>query len=173
MTAESTSNKYSAVGDLLTGNIPLPGYISAQKFVDDAGDEIDSKIGFIYKTPVDVSDTEANKTSRPARLLLKRISNFLASGRLLMAVDAGGENDQVHAYALKLVSDATAALDMIVSGKVVLDGAEQEDTDAIQPTTPLINNLDAESNVEAFYDRIANPNFPIFGFGIPEGMVNN
>lgn len=171
--ADTVANQYSEVTDLLTGNIPIASYVDPQKFVNDAGDEIDSKIGFIYKTPVDVREVAENKTSRPARLLLKRISNHLASGRLLMALDAGGEDDRVHAYALKLVSDATMALDAIASGKVVLDGAEQEDTENIKPTTPLIGNLDAESNVEAFYNRIANPNFPLSGFGIPEGMISN
>jgi hypothetical protein len=39
---------YSAVTDLLTGDLPLPSYVSPVKFVDDAADEIDSKIGFLY-----------------------------------------------------------------------------------------------------------------------------
>jgi hypothetical protein len=154
---------YSATTDLLNGNIPLPSYVNTQKYVDDAADEIDSKIGFIYQTPIDV--TTNSLVPRPARLLLKRINNFLATGRILMAVDAGGEEVQVHAYAASLIRDANAALDMIVSGDVIIEGAVRLDTgDAAQVTAIIVNNLDPESNVEAFYDRIANPSY-VYPYG--------
>lgn len=160
---------YSEVNDLLTGNVPTPAYLSPQKYVDDAADEIDSKIGFIYQTPVDVSGSQV---VRPAVLLLKRINNFLASGRLLMAVDAGGEDTQLHAYGLSLVKDATAALDQIASGAIALDGAPKIDTtEDARVTSPLIFNEDAESNVSAFYDRLANPNFTYTSPSSPTGMV--
>ncbi|HWI68184.1 MAG TPA: hypothetical protein VNS88_07365, partial [Nitrospiraceae bacterium] len=71
---------YSEVTDLLTGNVPTPAYLSPQKYVDDAADEIDSKIGFVYETPIDVTYSSSNPVTRPVRLLLKRINNFLASG---------------------------------------------------------------------------------------------
>jgi len=156
---------YSAVEDLLTGNIPTPGYLSPQKYVDDAADEIDSKIGFLYKTPVVVTEENPvgtpNPVARPVRLLLKRLNNFLASGRLLMAASAGGEDDRVHAYGWSLVQDATLALQQIAEGKILLEGVEPADgnTDGVPVTAPLIYNEDPESNVSAFYDRIVNPDF--------------
>jgi hypothetical protein len=163
---------YSSVEDLLTGNVPLPTYLDPQKFVNDAAKEIDSKIGFLYVTPVNVSTDIEKPVSRPVRLLLERINNHLASGRLLMALDSAGEDTRVHAYALRLVDEASMALEAIASGKIDLDGAPKLDEgDDVRPTSVLIGNLDAESNVEAFYDRIANPNFPLAGFGIPNGLI--
>jgi len=147
---------YSAVEDLLTGNVPTPQYLSPQKYVDDAADEIDSKIGFLYTTPINIST--GTDVPRPACLLLKRINNFLASGRLLLAAAAGQEDSQLHAYGWSLVQEATAALNQIASGEIPIDGAEKIDTgDLAVVTAVIINNLDAESNVEAFYDRVLNP----------------
>lgn len=160
---------YSEITDLLTGNVPTPAYLSPQKYVDDAADEIDSKIGFVYETPIDVTDSSSNPVSRPVRLLLKRINNFLASGRLLLAVDAGAETDRVHAYGLYLVKEAEESLCAISDGKVNLEGAELLPTDQARVTAPLIQNVDSESNVEAFYDRIANPNYLYFPLYVPSG----
>jgi hypothetical protein len=159
---------YSEVGDLLNGNIPLPDYVDKQKFVQDAADEIDSKIGFIYVTPIDISDS--SDVPRPARLLLKRINNFLATGRLLMAVDAGGEDDRLHAYGWSLVQEATVALSQIASGEIYLKGADPVNVgeDAII-TSIIVNNLDVESNVEAFYDRVMNPAY-FFGYSEAESI---
>lgn len=160
---------YSDVTDLLTGNIPA---VNPEKYVNDAADEIDSKIGHIYQTPVDVS--EQSTATRPARLALKRISNFLASGRLMMAAAAGSQRQEVHAYANQLVAEATKALDAIASGDAVLTGAVRlpgsEESESF--TGPQIYNEDKESAVEAFYNRIANPNYVFaYPFGSGEGLV--
>lgn len=170
---------YSEVTDLLTGNIPFSGPVDPVKFVADAADEIDSRIGHIYQTPIDISDVPENPVARPARLLLKRVSNFLASGRLIMAAAAGSQKLEVNAYAERLVTEALDALNGIASGDIPLAGAPRiEDVPGEVTTTgPQIHNLDAESNVEAFYNRIANPGytfFPPIGFpvlGNSNGLV--
>ncbi len=153
---------YSAVEDLLTGNIPTPVYLDSQKFVNDAADEIDSKIGFLYVTPIDIGDTDI---PRPARLLLKRINNFLASGRLILAAAAGQEDSQLHAYGWSLIQEATAAVNQIAMGEIPIEGAVKvdADTDTAAVTAVIINNLDPESNVEAFYNRVMNPAYS-YGF---------
>lgn len=168
---------YSATTDLLTGNVPVPSYLSPQKFVDDAADEIDSKIGFLYSTPIDIVSVDST-VPRPARLLLKRINNFLASGRLLLAAAAGQEDSQLHAYGWSLIQEATIALNAIASGAITIEGATRIDTgDEAAVTAVIINNLDPESTVEAFYNRIANPNYsygnkdwegnaPVYGIGV-------
>lgn len=149
---------YSSTTDLLTGNIPTPGYLDPQKFVDDAADEIDSKIGFVYETPIDVTDTSA--VVRPARLLLKRINNFLATGRLLMAAAASAEDSALHAYARNMVDSATEALDAIFDGSILLEGAV-----LINPPSDTVHrgpewfNPDTESAVDAFYDHLVPTNF--------------
>lgn len=155
---------YSTTADLLTGDLPLPSYISPQKFVDDAADEIDSKIGFLYATPVNIN---APSVLTPVKKLLKRLNNFLATGRLLMAISASQEDERLHAYAYSLVADATASLAAIAAGEVPLDLPLADPDAADQPVTaPLHYNEDAESAVEAFYNRIANPLYiypPFYG----------
>lgn len=151
---------YSDVADMLTGNIPVSPGIGT-KYVQDAADEIDSVIGKIYKTPLNVAPGAdetppgAGPMTRPSRLLIKRISNWLASGRLMLATSAGGEDDQLHAYALYLVKGATDVLMAIARGEVDLEGAEKQDEEGDEGVYgPLISNVDPESNVEGFYDRI-------------------
>ena len=155
---------YSATTDLLTGDLPLPSYVSPQKFVDDAADEIDSKIGFLYATPVDIN---APEIVDPVKKLLKRLNNFLASGRLIMMLTQSEEDTRLHAYGYSLVVDAQAALDQIASGELVvgLPPADGAPTDVA--TAPLIYNQDSESQVEAFYDRIANPYYAFPGVYVP------
>lgn len=151
---------YSEESDLLVGDMPLPKGMRPQKYVDDAGDEIDSVIGFIYKTPVPMLDT--SPVVRPARLLLKRLNNMLASGRLIMAMTTGGQRLELHAYGADLVRQALITLTQIGNGEILLAGAEMLDpVEGEDPafTGPQIYNVDEESNVEAFYDRVANPNY--------------
>ena len=165
---------YCSEADLLLGGIPLPGYIDPVKQVADAADEIDSKIGYIYKTPIDVTDTSPVK--RPARLLLKRINASLATGRLILAVASPEENKNLHAYGWNLVREATTALDAIASGQFPIEGADPSPDAPVEGlnSAPLISNLDAESNVEAFYDRISAPGYlypSLPTYRSPDGFV--
>lgn len=148
---------YCGVSDLMMGNIPMPSYIDKQQQVDSAAEEIDAKIGFKYSTPVDISQT--SPVDRPAILLLKKINAFIATGRILMAVDAAGEDEQVHAYANRLLAEAYAALEAIAAGTIELTGADANVNAPARTSAIIVNNVDSESLVEAFYDRVANPNY--------------
>ena len=160
---------YSEESDLLTGSIPTPQYLSPVKFVSDAADEVDSKLGFLYKTPIVLTDTPEN---RPALLLLKRINNFIATGRLIMAVASPDEDSRVHAYASRLVNEAYKSLDMIANGSIELGDAEKLTQPAEPVVLPLVAYGDPESNVEAFYDRIANPEYTFLSpQSVPRGMI--
>lgn len=142
---------YCLKQDLLTGDIPLPSYVSPEKFIQDAADEIDSQIGFLYVTPVDISD--AGTTSRPVRLLLKRLNSWIATGRLLMAANAAG--GEIHNYGSRLVREATASVNAIEKGQLVLEGAEKSPLSGDEQVgAPQWANVDSESNVEAFYTRV-------------------
>jgi hypothetical protein len=145
---------YSEVEDLLVGKIPMPAYIDPQKYVQDATDEVDSYVGMVYTTPIDV--TETSTIVRPVRLLLKRLANHLASGRLIMAAAAGSEMRNVHAYGSSLVESASKVLCEISEGKVVLQDVPTVG-DGTQASVPLIFNLDSESAVEAYYTRVVAP----------------
>lgn len=149
---------YSETEDLLIGDLPLSGVVDPEKYIQDATDEIDSYIGNVYTTPLDVSDTSS--IARHSRLLIKRICNHLSTGRLILAVASPSEDTQLHAYGASLVQNALEALVLIAEGKVLLEGAPSSDTnETVRVTTPLIYNKDTESQVEAFYDRIANPSY--------------
>jgi phage gp36-like protein len=145
---------YCNSDNLLLGNIPLPAGLDPDNFVADAADEIDSIIGFRYVTPVVESpaDPPAYELARPVLLLLKRINVWLASGRLILAVDSAGEDTQLHAYGNKLVNDAMSTLTMIRDGKIDLVGAPtiEEDSPASHDG-PVFYNADASSAVDDFY----------------------
>lgn len=160
---------YSREDDLLLGDIPLGARLDRNKFVQDAADEIDSIIGTVYVTPV---PTTANSepsagppevtTARHSQLLLKRLNNFLATGRLILAIDAGGEDTTLHAYGLRLIEEVLVTLEMIRNGSIVLDGVDPIDEGDGALGGPKIFNYDAASGVDAFYERVMVPesNFP-------------
>lgn len=155
---------YCTVGDLLIGDIPTSGELNPEKYVNDAADEIDSKIGFQYETPVDV-----RSVPRPVALLLKRLNAHLASGRLILAATISAEDERLNAYGESLVASVELSLTAIATGEQLLPGAPiNEETanpdDHSVSTNPfaLIQNLDPESHVEAFYSRVA----PIRRFGL-------
>ena len=143
---------YCEAGDLLLGNVPIP--VTAGKYVTDAADEMDSHLGLTYVTPV-VLD-ENIPAQRSGFLLLKRINTWLASGRLLMALDAAGEDDQLHQYAEYLVSNALLALGKITDGSISLPGAEPINPEVNRVTGPMATWGDDTSPVEAFDDTFGN-----------------
>lgn len=143
---------YSAPSDLLVGDIPLPArHGNGTAMIAATADEMDSQFGHIYVTPVAIPDTPAN---RPARLLLKRINNLLASGRLVLDMAAGGEDRELHAYGASMVMEALGLLNKISSGEMALTGADRlEQTDGDSHWTgPTIANEDPVSLVETFYE---------------------
>lgn len=143
---------YCEVTDLIFGNIPVPA--TAQKFVTQASDEIDSKIGFRYATPVVLS---SSTEQRPALLLLKKIAIFLATGRCILAVGGASEESRIHQYGIYLIQQADQALKDIVDGKTILPGVELATPANSKSSGPMIANVDTASSVEAFNDVFGNP----------------
>jgi len=143
---------YSTEDDLLVGDLALSPILDKEKFVTEAAEEIDSKLGFIYALPLPVALPNYQK------LLLKGINNKLASGRLIMAVAIGGEDSTVHAYAARLVNEATQELLAIANGLVELDADRAVPTldEAAGVRTLSIKNVDSESAVEAFATNFMN-----------------
>lgn len=144
---------YSETGDLLLGDLPSPR--DAEKYVQDATDEINSKLGFRYVVPIVVD--QSVPANLPTILLLKRINNHLASGRLVCAKAASGSQQEVHQYGLSLIREAELALNQLVSGEMTLPGAAFQSSDDVGQSGPIISNIDAASNVEAFYGMVTTP----------------
>jgi hypothetical protein len=152
------------------GELPMPPYLSVESFVADAADEMDSYIGFRYLTPI---DPNAPTTTTPVKLLLKRINTALATGRIILAIDAAGENARLNARGQALVTSACEALTYISNGEQPLPNVPPSPDVPNTDTSwlPRIDNLDEESAVEAFYDRIANPAYVYYGQGYPSGRL--
>lgn len=147
---------YSEEGDLLIGQIPLPAYVIAQTYISNAAEEIDAIIGMTYVTPVSLQDAPE---SRASKLVLKKANNFLASGRIIMAVDAGGQDSELHKYGQYLVREAEKIVRAIAEGEFILVGATRLDGE-MSSSAPTIDNADAASIVDAYYDNFNRANYP-------------
>lgn len=169
---------YSAVVDLLIGDQEVKTDIKTRHVID-ASNEIDSKLGFLYDVPF----TEA-AVSAPAWILIKRVANNFASGRLLLEVNQSREGAsigyqglpvKVVSYGQSLIDDAQTVIQMIIDGKINLNPPDpgESDNPLNQQHGMRVVNLDPHSPVEAFYGWAAqrtyppDPRFPFY----PEGIV--
>jgi len=154
---------YCAPADLLIGDIPLAGkYGNGTAFVQLAADEIDSQIGHIYITPIVFNESTPLLVAkvRPAKLLLKKINTLLASGRILLDMAAGGEDDNLHAYGQSLVAEALVLLTKLMHRDIILtDAPLLPDEELRENTAATIIQEDDYSLVGAFYDRMQNPSY--------------
>lgn len=148
---------YCEVIDLMIGDIRPSDALDPQKYVNDAADEIDSKIGFVYETPIPI--TGGSSAPRPVVLLLKRLNAHLATGRMILAATIASEDEQLNAYGKRLVEDCELTIAMIADGKLILDGVTPGEMARPPRPVPLLLNGDDESAVDAFYDRVVNPNY--------------
>lgn len=138
---------YSTVEDLLL-TVALPRDLPVQRYVDDARDEIDSALGHLYVTPFDLCDS--GPMARHSKLLIKRIANHLATGRIIMAVAMGTEDNTNHAYGAGLVKGALAALESLRTGAVVLEDAPLVERVGTGGGDMSISQHDATSIMDTF-----------------------
>ena len=148
---------YCTKDDLLTGDIPLAGkYGDGTAFVQLAADEIDAQIGHIYVTPVVFDEDTPEKVAkvRPSKLLLKKINTLLASGRIVLDMAAGTEDDRLHAYGKSMHDEAILLLNMLSSRDILLvDAPKIEDEADDENTAVSVIQADPYSLVEGFYVR--------------------
>lgn len=140
---------YATPDSGLLGGIPVADPSQLDAYFQDAADEIDAAIGFMYQTPV-TRGAGGGVLPRPTGLVLARINRYLASGRYILAVAAAGEDSGLHAYGRSLVSDASTALKNIVSGANELD-ALRIPNEGAERRGPRVVNAESKSNVDAFY----------------------
>lgn len=137
---------YSTTADLLFGGIPTVGQ-DLQKWIDRADEEIDAAIGTLYVTPLTFP---ASSEVRPGQLLIKKISSQLATGRAIMSMDAGSQENNLHQYGLFLLKEASAALKCIKEGEVILPGVQTISPEDLT-SAPKVYNVDTSSAVEDFF----------------------
>lgn len=99
--------------DLLTGDINFAGE-DPTKFLALAADEINAHLGSIYVLPIP-------PLAEHNTLTLKIIQTSLASGRLLLAFAASGEDAELHAYGIHLVERGYADLDRLGRSTQLVD----------------------------------------------------
>lgn len=142
---------YSTVADLLIGDLPIGGATNPQAFVDTAAEEMDSKLGWLYATPI---AWEGGDGPRHEVLLLKQINNKLASGRLILTLAIAEEGTSLHAYGLRLVTEATTELMLIANGDVDLTATKAESGDVAAQPIPGVRNYDDESLLLGFEENV-------------------
>lgn len=168
MSAEE-ANGYCDVSDLLIGDLRLPAAVSVLKYIESAAEEMDSRIGNVYRVPVTI-DPDKRQAYVATITFLRSINARLASGRIIMAVASFMELNSVHAYAKNLVDGAMKDLEQIESRQRILQGAEPNNnpTEEVggQFTGTAIFNLDPVSAVDSFYGfvdpRMGQVNKPAF-----------
>lgn len=148
---------YCVEGDLHLGSVPPPSgsQKTIAKWIQEGAEEIDSKIGFRYATPVVAGDSALN---RPTKLLLKKINAWLSSGRFIMAAATQGSDDQLQQQGLYLVTQALLALEQIADGTVVLPGIALVDDSEPKNTGPVGSWADPYSIVEEHAGVFGYPN---------------
>lgn len=151
-----TADPYAAEEDLLLGDLPLSSAISVEKFIEDAADEIDVRIGHIYTVPIDVTGVGDAALPEMTITILRLANSRLTSGRLLMAQAQAAQDKALHAYAQYLIGEADTLIGNIANGMVELEGVEPQPIEG-QTTGPTIANVDSHSAVEAFYQTFMDP----------------
>lgn len=131
---------YSTRADLLTGDVQFGSTIDPDKYVGDAADEMNVRIGMVYELPLPALASHL-------QTLLVLINNRLASGRLIMAAATASQDRNLHAYGQSLVELAFADLSDILNGTIVLDGATRK-VDESRNLGPSITNFDDVSSVD-------------------------
>lgn len=135
------------------GDIQAGSNTNLDAFIQGASDEMDSKLGFLYEVPF----IQANFAPW-VWTLIKQTANKIATGRLLLALNSGGEQSAENAYGASLLKEGLSTLQEMVTGGMTLPGA----TPVASPTTvdgngPTILVADQFSAVETFYDNIMHP----------------
>lgn len=150
---------YAATSDLLLGNLPLGNAVDPERYVNDAAEEIDTKIGFKYITPVDLN-TLSQPEQRPTLLLLKRLNVYIATGRILITITQPTENNQLNALGQSYLMQAYEVLDAIAAGEYPLIGVPPLGGDTGNLESHIgVTNGDTGSFVDSFYTQLQ-PQYP-------------
>lgn len=156
------ADTYCTVSDLLLGDTVLQNGFDKQRYVDLAADEMNSRLGYEYVIPIE-SSSPSEDVGAAALLILKNINLKLASGRLILAIAAGGEETALNAYGNSLCQEAYAELSLVLSGQLPLVNASRLDNEVSVPTARTVN-ADKESGVDAFYEEFVGQHRPFSPF---------
>lgn len=151
---------YSEQDDLLLGQLITSVRFDKQTHVQAASDEIDSKVGWRYVTPLVAPGVGGTFDDLPRheQLFVKNIANKLATGSILLTLDVAGEDTSVHALGRRYLDEARAELAYLADGSIALSAAPLIDVPGGAPPAggrgPGVINHDDESMVEAFENQV-------------------
>lgn len=163
-------NVYCEEDELLVGQLisRLPPQVKPADFIEAADIEIDSKLGFVYKTPFVLGELPEHQAK-----LIKDIARKLASGRIILAASSAVEGSTIHAYGASLVSDAMVSLMAVANGEVRIsaptvdfDGKERPETVDPEDSDPYAfvptgSTRDSQGGVVAFENNfMQDPAYP-------------
>lgn len=146
---------YAEVDDLLIGQMTIGPGVNKQKFLDQASEEMDAKLGFIYKLPLEAIDglTPPDELPVHEKLVLKGINSKLASGRIILTLDIAEEGSTLHAYGLRLVTEAMNELLVLANAGVMLSAVRLNPVEE-PDRRPAVKNRDAESAVDQWENTV-------------------
>lgn len=151
---------YAGVSDLLLGDLAVSEQVDRQKFVDLAAEEMDSKLGWVYRLPLAPPNVDPSATSWMAlqpheAATLKSINSRLASGRLILSLAVAAEGTQLHALGWHYVSSALEDLMVIANGAIDLTAVRIGASDsAYRNDAPSVSQYDDESLLSAFENTV-------------------
>jgi hypothetical protein len=128
-------------------------------YMQQAFDEIDAKLGWLYATPLNLN---AAGVPNHERLLIKMISVKLATGRMFLSF-ASSMDSPMHSYGLRLVQEGLDELHLLANADVPLSFPRTDPTTGDGINTPLartpgVVNSDSESLILAFTKTVMTPN---------------
>lgn len=97
---------WADAGDLLVGDMAFGSSFDKDRYIQDAANEMLSRIGIVYELPLPPLTPHLENVFR-------LIQARLATGRLIMAMAVGAEQNDLHAYGRSLVQLAYDDLDRI------------------------------------------------------------
>lgn len=161
------SPMYCEPADIKLGDLQPPRYVTIADEVQSAANDMNAYIGQIYKLPLALDPQRIDHL--PDILLLNKINRDLATGNIILAAAAGGEDDNLHAYGKRLVDNAEKELARIAAGRTVIEGAEPIEVVDQQPNGPIITNRDEFSYVDTFYRSKGTMHSPYDTWGVNLG----
>lgn len=145
----ATRVPYCEEKDLLLGDMQVPRTVSKAEWIQSAADEMDAWIGQVYVIPIPLDPMDS--AHQADILLLKKINQFLATGRIIVASNAAHQDNRLHAYGQQLIDDARQELARITAGRTLLEAAEPLVQVEMRKSPLLITHRDETSYVDAFY----------------------
>jgi len=165
--AVTNSQKYCEDSEVKLGDLQPPRYVTIADEVQSAANHMNAYIGQIYKLPLPLDPSRIDHL--PDILLLNKINKDLATGNIILAAAAGGEDDNLHAYGRRLVENAEKELARIAAGRTVIEAGELIEESDQQPNGPIITNRDKVSYVDTFYKSSGTMNDPYDTWGVNLG----